>query len=209
MAMAGGTGSYFPAYSPVDLTTTCRPSTRRSWPRTAATSASAINSTGISTTSVAYQGTFTTSDVYEDWTGNLLAYPINAATGYINTAYSAAQLAGAVAARRPELVQPRPSDHDWDPVTSQGHPLPLGSEYHGDPGHRELHAAWTGARNLRGGYQRPGRARVPARQRRQGAADGRSLPQSHATSSATSSTAHRCTLARPIGPWQGELIHQL
>lgn len=123
MAVAGGSGSYFPAYSPVDLTNDMQAILAQILAETAATSASAINSTGINTTSVAYQGTFTTSDVYEDWTGNLLAYPINPATGYINTAYSAALWQAQSQLDSQTWYSPGRLIATWDPVTSQGTPF--------------------------------------------------------------------------------------
>ncbi|HTT05905.1 MAG TPA: PilC/PilY family type IV pilus protein [Steroidobacteraceae bacterium] len=120
MAVAGGTGSYFAATSPVDLTNDMQAILANILAETAATSASAINSTGISTTSVAYQGTFTTSDVYQDWTGNLLAYPINAATGYIDTTYTAALWQAQVELDTQNYASPGRLITTWDPVVSQG-----------------------------------------------------------------------------------------
>lgn len=54
------------------------------------TSTSASNSTSLQTSSVLYQARFTTTtSPYDDWTGNLLAFPI-ASNGSVNTAASAA-----------------------------------------------------------------------------------------------------------------------
>lgn len=126
MAVAGGTNSYFPASSPTDLSNDMQAILAQILAETAATSASAINSTGISTTSVAYQGTFTTSDVYEDWTGNLLAYPINPTNGYINTAYSAAQWQAQVQLDAQSWVDPGRLIVTWDPTA----PTPAGIPFH-------------------------------------------------------------------------------
>lgn len=86
MALAGGTSAYFPASSPTDLTTDMNVILAQILAETAATSSVAVNSTGINSKSVVYQGQFDTSDTYQDWTGNLLAFQINAANGSINTA---------------------------------------------------------------------------------------------------------------------------
>jgi type IV pilus assembly protein PilY1 len=123
MAVAGGTGGYWPASSPADLSNDMQAILAQILAETAATSASAINSTGINTTSVAYQGTFTTSDEYQDWTGNLLAYPIDAKTGYINTAYSAASWQAQAQLDAQSWWSPGRLIATWDPVTSQGIPF--------------------------------------------------------------------------------------
>ncbi|HEX4052532.1 MAG TPA: PilC/PilY family type IV pilus protein [Steroidobacteraceae bacterium] len=123
MAIAGGTGAYWPASSAADLSNDMQAILAQILKETAATSASAINSTGISTTSVAYQGTFTTSDTYEDWTGNLLAYKIDATTGYINTAYSAASWQAQVQLDAQDWTSPSRLITTWDPVTSKGIPF--------------------------------------------------------------------------------------
>jgi type IV pilus assembly protein PilY1 len=123
MSVAGGTGSYFPASSPTDLTNDMQAILAQILAETSATSASAINSTGISTTSIAYQGAFTTSDVYQDWTGDLLGYHINPTTGYINTAYSAALWTAQAQLDALNWYNPDRLITTWDPVTSEGIPL--------------------------------------------------------------------------------------
>ncbi|MGH7210576.1 MAG: pilus assembly protein, partial [Acetobacteraceae bacterium] len=68
---------------------------------------------------------------YEDWTGNLLAYPINPLTGYINTAYTAAswqaqvQLDAQPWSAPPVGIVPPAGRFivTWDPVTSAGAPF--------------------------------------------------------------------------------------
>jgi type IV pilus assembly protein PilY1 len=90
MAVAGGTTSYFNAQNVATLDADMQVILAKILAETAATSAASVNSTGINTKSVAYQGKFTTSDLNQDWTGDLLAFPINAQTGAINTALSAA-----------------------------------------------------------------------------------------------------------------------
>ena len=86
MAIAGGTGNYFPAYSPQDLANDLDAIIVQILSATQATASAAVNSTGLNTSSVVYQSQFTTSDLYQDWTGNLLAYQVNATNGQVNTA---------------------------------------------------------------------------------------------------------------------------
>jgi type IV pilus assembly protein PilY1 len=90
MAIAGGTSAYFSAQNVATLDADMQVILAKILAETAATSAASVNSTGINTKSVAYQGKFTTSDLNQDWTGDLLAFPINATNGFINTALSAA-----------------------------------------------------------------------------------------------------------------------
>jgi type IV pilus assembly protein PilY1 len=89
MAVAGGSNNYYSALSAAQLNAAMQTILAKILAETAATSASSINSTGINTTSIAYQGVFDTSDSFQDWTGNLEAFPINTTTGQINTATSA------------------------------------------------------------------------------------------------------------------------
>ncbi len=123
MSVAGGTNSYFPANSPANLTSAMQVILARILAETAATSAAAVNSTGINTTSVAYQGTFTTSDVDQDWTGNLLAFPINPQTGYINTALSSALWSAQTQLDLQSYIAPGRLIATWDPVAGAGTPF--------------------------------------------------------------------------------------
>jgi type IV pilus assembly protein PilY1 len=86
MAVAGGTNSYFGAYTEAQIDQDMETILAKILAETAATASSAVNSTGVNSSSIAYQGQFTTSDVNQDWTGNLLAFPINIDTGVIDTA---------------------------------------------------------------------------------------------------------------------------
>jgi type IV pilus assembly protein PilY1 len=86
-----------------------------------------VNSTGINTKSVAYQGKFTTSDLDQDWTGDLLAFPINSQTGVINTTLSAALWSAQAQldletwfAGAPEVGR---NIVTWDPVAMAGTPF--------------------------------------------------------------------------------------
>lgn len=123
MAIAGGTNNYFPAYSPLDLSNDLNAIIVQILSATQATASAAVNSTGLNTSSVVYQSQFTTSDYYQDWTGNLLAYPVNATNGQVNTAsplWSAqtqldAMTFGVGGANR--LIA------TWDPVAGQAIPF--------------------------------------------------------------------------------------
>ena len=58
---------------------------------TQSTTSAAVNSATISSNTTIYQTTYTSSDTpYQDWTGNLLAFPINQSTGQVNTSTNAA-----------------------------------------------------------------------------------------------------------------------
>jgi type IV pilus assembly protein PilY1 len=85
MAVAGGTNTYFAANSPGAVTADLQTIITSILATTQSTSSAAVNSTGLNTSSVVYQSQFTTSDVYQDWTGNLFAFPINPTTGTVNT----------------------------------------------------------------------------------------------------------------------------
>lgn len=91
MAMAGGTSSYFAATDPTTLDKDLSTILAQVQAATQSVSSSAVNSTGIHVGSLAFQAQFTSSDTYQDWTGNLYAFPISTTTGYVNTAPSAAQ----------------------------------------------------------------------------------------------------------------------
>ena len=90
MAVAGGTGNFFPATSPAALTADMQSIMANILSATQSTTALGVNSTGLSQGSVSYMASFKTSDTFEDWTGNLAAYPINPTTGQVNTSAGAA-----------------------------------------------------------------------------------------------------------------------
>jgi type IV pilus assembly protein PilY1 len=118
MAAAGGTGSFFPANSPLQVTADLQIIITKILAATQSTSSAAVNSTGLNTSSVVYQSQFTTSDQNQDWTGNLFAYPIDPTTGVIGGALWSAQTqldaqnwsAGRMIAT-------------WDPVVQAGIPF--------------------------------------------------------------------------------------
>ncbi len=84
-AIAGGTGTYFAATSPAALTDQLQAIVAKIIAATQSTAATGVNSTGLHNGSVAYLAQFTTSDNYQDWTGNLNAWPIDPATGQVIT----------------------------------------------------------------------------------------------------------------------------
>ncbi len=85
MATAGGTGTYFAATDPTTLTNDLQSILGTILAATQSVASVAVNSTGLSTNSVVYQSQFVSSDVEQDWTGNLFAFPVNSATGVVDT----------------------------------------------------------------------------------------------------------------------------
>ena len=86
MAAAGGTGTYFPGDQPHGCHQRSADHRHQILAQTQSTASAAVNSTGLNANSIVYQSQFVTSDTYQDWTGNLFAFPINASTGDVNTA---------------------------------------------------------------------------------------------------------------------------
>jgi type IV pilus assembly protein PilY1 len=122
MAIAGGTGNYFAANSPTALTGDLQVILAKILAATQSTASTAVNSTGLHNGATAYLAQFTTSDTYQDWTGNLLAYPINPSTGQVATApgdavWSARTQLDAVSWDTGRLIA------TWDPVAQQGTPF--------------------------------------------------------------------------------------
>lgn len=86
MAVAGGTNNYLAATTPAAVTADLQAVLSAIQGQNLSTSSAAVNSTGLRTGSVAYQAQFTTdSNPWQDWTGNLQAYPVNPSTGLVNT----------------------------------------------------------------------------------------------------------------------------
>jgi type IV pilus assembly protein PilY1 len=121
MSIAGGTGDYFPATSPQAVTDALQTIITHILAESQSTASAAVNTTGLNVNSVVYQSQFVTSDTYQDWTGNVLAYPIDPATGVVDTLpadnkWSAqAQLDGKTSISR--LIA------TWDPVAGHGTPF--------------------------------------------------------------------------------------
>jgi type IV pilus assembly protein PilY1 len=121
-AIAGGTGSYFPATDPTSLANDLQSILAQIQHTTQSTAATAVNSTGLHNGSVAYLAQFTTSDSFQDWTGNMNAWPIDPVHGNVNTTQGL-QLWSA-------NIQLDAQDWDtgrliatWDPVPHAGTPF--------------------------------------------------------------------------------------
>lgn len=85
MAVAGNTGSYFAATDPTTLTDDLQSILGTILAATQSVASVAVNSTGLSTNSVVYQSQFVSSDVEQDWTGNLFAFTVNPTNGTVDT----------------------------------------------------------------------------------------------------------------------------
>jgi type IV pilus assembly protein PilY1 len=85
MAVAGGTGAYFAATDPTTLANDLQSILGTILAATQSVASVAVNSTGLSTNSIVYQSQFVSSDVDQDWTGNLFAFNVNATTGVVDT----------------------------------------------------------------------------------------------------------------------------
>jgi type IV pilus assembly protein PilY1 len=120
MAAAGGTGTYFPATSPTDVTNDLQVIVTQILDQSQSTASAAVNSTGLNANSIVYQSQFVTSDVDQDWTGNLFAYPIDPTSGVVNTAspyWSAQPLLDTKAAAGSRLIA------TYDPLQNAGIPF--------------------------------------------------------------------------------------
>ncbi|MGH8377538.1 MAG: pilus assembly protein, partial [Gammaproteobacteria bacterium] len=77
MAIAGNTGNYYAATSPAQVALDMTAILSAIQAANMSTSSAAVNSTGLKAGATAYQAQFTSADTpYQDWTGNLVAYPI-------------------------------------------------------------------------------------------------------------------------------------
>ncbi|MGH8278797.1 MAG: pilus assembly protein, partial [Gammaproteobacteria bacterium] len=86
MAVAGGTTNYYAATSPAAVALDMTVILAAIEAQNMSTSSAAVNSTSLNNKSVAYQAQFTSAtNPWQDWTGNLVAYPINSSTGKVNT----------------------------------------------------------------------------------------------------------------------------
>jgi type IV pilus assembly protein PilY1 len=120
MAAAGGTGTYFAATSPTDVTNDLQIIVTQILDQSQSTASAAVNSTGLNANSIVYQSQFVTSDVDQDWTGNLYAYQINPTSGVVNTTtpyWSAQPLLDTKAAAGSRLIA------TFDPVQNLGIPF--------------------------------------------------------------------------------------
>ena len=121
-AIAGGTGTYFPATDPNSLANDLQTILAQIQNTTQSTASTAVNSTGLHRGSVAYLAQFTTADTLLDWTGNLNAWPIDAVTGYVNTT-PGVQLWSAMTQLDAQNWNSGRLIATWDPVSRAGTPL--------------------------------------------------------------------------------------
>ena len=123
MAVAGQTGNYYAATSPAQVALDMTAILTAIQAANMSTSSAAVNSTGLKAGAVAYQAQFTSADTpYQDWTGNLVAYPI-LSNGSVNTTTpswsSQTQLDTQTPATRIIAT--------WNPVSASGVPFEWGS----------------------------------------------------------------------------------
>ncbi|HTT06490.1 MAG TPA: PilC/PilY family type IV pilus protein [Steroidobacteraceae bacterium] len=85
MAQAGQTGSYFKADSPADVTADMQVILSQILNAVRSSASATVNTTALNSTSMAFQPSFNTSDVNQDWTGDLRAYPLDPGTGAVET----------------------------------------------------------------------------------------------------------------------------
>jgi type IV pilus assembly protein PilY1 len=121
-AIAGGTGTYFPATDPTSLANDLQTILAQIQNTTQSTASTAVNSTGLHRGSVAYLAQFTTSDTYLDWTGNMNAWPIDPVTGFVNTA-PGGQLWSAATQLDAQNWDTGRVIATWDPVAGAGTPF--------------------------------------------------------------------------------------
>lgn len=112
MAVAGGTGNYFPATSPASLVQQLNVILNQVQAGNLSTASAAVNSTGLNTGSVVYEASYNT-----DWTGDLRAFPI-ASNGSVSTSPTSAQWSA-----QTQLDQLSPSSRiiaTWNPSLNGG-----------------------------------------------------------------------------------------
>ena len=123
MAVAGGTGNYYAATSPDQVALDMTAILTAIQASNMSTSSAATNSTGLKAGAVAYQAQFTSADQpYQDWTGNLVAYPI-LSDGTVNTT-------APMWSSQNQLDMQTPASRviaTWNPVTQSGVPFEWGS----------------------------------------------------------------------------------
>ncbi|GAC1305464.1 MAG: PilC/PilY family type IV pilus protein [Steroidobacteraceae bacterium] len=122
MAIAGGTGSYLASMDPTSLTSNLDSVIVKVLKATQAVASVAVNSTGLNALSVVYQAQFTSSDVYQDWTGNLYAFAANPSTGVLDTLPADARWAAATQLDGQNWDTGR-FIATWDPVAAAGIPF--------------------------------------------------------------------------------------
>ena len=121
MAVAGGTGAYFPAVSAGALVTDMQAILAAILGDVQSVGSVAVNSTGLNTNSVIFQSQFIPSTLYQDWTGDLFAYPIDPNSGQVTVSASSPQWSAATQLDAIPYTQRLIAT--WDPVA--GHAIPF------------------------------------------------------------------------------------
>ncbi|HET8552656.1 MAG TPA: PilC/PilY family type IV pilus protein [Gammaproteobacteria bacterium] len=121
MAVAGGTTDYFPATTAQDVATKMQVIMSHVEAANLTTTAAAVNSTGLRSDTVVYQGQFESQDQYGDWTGNLYAYPV-ASDGTVDTSAGSANWSAQTQLDAANWDTGR-NIVTWDPAASQGVPF--------------------------------------------------------------------------------------
>ncbi|HEX4023751.1 MAG TPA: PilC/PilY family type IV pilus protein [Steroidobacteraceae bacterium] len=125
MAIAGHTNAYFAAISPSDLTYDMQVILAQILAANQSTSSATVNTTGLNTSSMAYQPSFDTSDTDQDWTGDIKEYPIDPDTGAVETSMLQWSAQAQLDAQDAGLGYVAPSRiiATWDPVANAGTPF--------------------------------------------------------------------------------------
>lgn len=86
MAIAGGTRDYYPGTSASAVVAQLNAILNIINALNVASVSGAVNTTVLNTSTMVYQASFTGYDTpYQDWTGNVQAFPVNASTGIVST----------------------------------------------------------------------------------------------------------------------------
>ena len=121
MAVAGGTKAYFPAVSASALVSDMQVILAQILGESESIGSVAVNSTGLNTSTVVYQSQFVPSNTYQDWTGDLFAYPVNATTGAVAT--GAANAIWSAATQLDLIPYTNRLIATWDPVVGKAIPF--------------------------------------------------------------------------------------
>jgi type IV pilus assembly protein PilY1 len=169
MAIAGGTTNYYAATSPTALTNDLQGIIVNILAATQSTASTAVSATSLRSGSTAYLVQFTTSDTYQDWTGDVIAYPIDPSTGAVNTSPSAAMWDA-----RTQL-DAQDSDTGLGSDRRPGHSFPLESRAR-PRWHFRHHRPWRGSIDFLVRHQRVGCAQLPTREQHARATQRRHVP---------------------------------
>src|SRR6185437_12534971 len=123
MAEAGGTGNYFAANSPTALSADMQVILAKILNAVRSSASATVNTTALNSTSMAFQPSFDTSDVNQDWTGDIKAYPIDAGSGNIETGMLAWSAQAQLDAQASGNGWSNRIIATWDPAASKAIPF--------------------------------------------------------------------------------------